>query len=317
MTESKVVVIQKGFINGLVKNRHPPEVWEYWEYWINNSRDFRDFPVFQGGISEMSPELHHSDFYKHWNQIEPGTIDLILSDPPYGLFGKDKKLTGLEWDILPDIDEMQSIFDTLLKPNGQIILFCDLSLLMELLSGFTDEFQFRFYMLWIKPGGMPISKQRPINNSEFILVFRKRGSLEKDLTWNPYQMGEKGDPYIKRNSSPNIPTRRKKKSLVNANKDGWRFPKATLNYPSRPNMTKTERSVSTHPCQKPEGLLRTLIKGFSDPGDLILDPFAGSGSTLVAATHEGRQSIGFEIEERYYKEAEARLNNLTAQEVLF
>jgi DNA modification methylase len=263
----------------------------------------------------MTPKLYNSDFFTNWEPIGPGSIDLILTDPPYGLFGCESKL-GLDWDTLPNLGEMESIFDKLLKPDGQLILFSDLNLLIKLLAGFSNKFQFRFYFIWVKSGGMPISKRRPINNTEFILVFRKKGSRERDLTWHPYEMGEKGKPYIKRNSSPDIPTRRKKKSPVNTNNDGWRYPKATLYFPSRPNMTKAERSVTTHPCQKPEAMLRTLIKGFSNPGDKVLDPFAGSGSTLVSAFKEGRNSIGYEIEKKYYQEASKRIKELTAQEIL-
>ena len=165
----------------------------------------------------------------------------------------------------------------LLKPTGQVIMFADLNLLIDLLAGFTNHFQFRFYFIWVKSGGMPISKMRPINDTEFILVWRRKGTPEKELTWHPYELSpEKGLPYSKRNYTNNIPTRKGKKSPVNENKDGWRYPKATLYAPSRPNMTQEERSVTSNPCQKPLSLLRRLIKTFTNPGDIVLDSFAGS-----------------------------------------
>ena len=67
-----------------------------------------------------------------------------------------------------------------------------------------------------------------------------------------------------------------------------------------------------HPTQKPLGLLLDLIQQFTDPGDLILDPFMGSGTTLRAAKDLGRRAIGIEAEERYCEIAVKRL----AQEVL-
>ena len=70
--------------------------------------------------------------------------------------------------------------------------------------------------------------------------------------------------------------------------------------------------ASAHPSQKPEELLRRLIRFFSMPGDLILDPFMGSGTTLRAAKDLGRRAIGIEIEEKYCEIAVKRL----AQEVL-
>lgn len=64
-----------------------------------------------------------------------------------------------------------------------------------------------------------------------------------------------------------------------------------------------------HPTQKPAPLMRELIRLFTDPGDLILDPFAGSGTTLLAALHLGRRAIGIEIDERYAETAARRLEN--------
>ena len=71
------------------------------------------------------------------------------------------------------------------------------------------------------------------------------------------------------------------------------------------------RDVFTgHPSQKPIALLRQLTEKFSRPGDLILDPFVGSGGTLVAAAELGRRAIGIEIEERYCEIAAKRLEAL-------
>jgi site-specific DNA-methyltransferase (adenine-specific) len=68
-----------------------------------------------------------------------------------------------------------------------------------------------------------------------------------------------------------------------------------------------------HPTQKPEGLMRQLVADFTDPGDLILDPFAGAGTTLVAAKYLGRRAIGIEINPEYCAFAAERLT----QGVLF
>lgn len=68
-----------------------------------------------------------------------------------------------------------------------------------------------------------------------------------------------------------------------------------------------------HPTGKPEALIADFIRAFTDPGDLIVDPFMGSGTTLVAAKMLGRRAIGIEIEEKYCEVAVSRLS----QESLF
>lgn len=63
-----------------------------------------------------------------------------------------------------------------------------------------------------------------------------------------------------------------------------------------------------HPTEKPLQALLPLIEAFSAPGDWVLDPFAGSGSTLVAARQSGRNYLGIEIDAGYYAKASGRLN---------
>jgi site-specific DNA-methyltransferase (adenine-specific) len=70
--------------------------------------------------------------------------------------------------------------------------------------------------------------------------------------------------------------------------------------------------ASLHPCQKPLEVMTWLVGAVSDPGDLIVDPFMGSGTTLLAAKEVGRCAVGIELEERYCEIAAKRL----AQEVL-
>ncbi len=74
----------------------------------------------------------------------------------------------------------------------------------------------------------------------------------------------------------------------------WEFPKGQNN--------------SGHPTGKPLGLFKSLVGSFSDESEVVLDPFMGSGTTLVAAKDLGRRAIGIEIEERYCEIAARRLS---------
>lgn len=62
-----------------------------------------------------------------------------------------------------------------------------------------------------------------------------------------------------------------------------------------------------HPTQKPVPLLRRLIEIFTDKGDVVIDPCAGSGTTLLAATQLGRKAFGFEIKKDFYKDAQDKI----------
>lgn len=62
-----------------------------------------------------------------------------------------------------------------------------------------------------------------------------------------------------------------------------------------------------HPTQKPVKVLQNLIEIFTDKGDVVIDPCAGSGTTLLAAIQLGRQAYGFEIKKNFYKDAKAKI----------
>ena len=67
--------------------------------------------------------------------------------------------------------------------------------------------------------------------------------------------------------------------------------------------TKDTKTEKIHPTQKPVELLERLIEIFTDEGEVVIDPCAGSGSTLLAANNKKRKSYGFEIKKNFFKEA--------------
>lgn len=72
------------------------------------------------------------------------------------------------------------------------------------------------------------------------------------------------------------------------------------------------RQVNRHPTEKPVALMRQLVESSSLPGEIVLDPFAGCGSTLVAAVLEGRRAYGVEVDERYATTAVERVKRAEA-----
>src|SRR5262249_4216235 len=85
--------------------------------------------------------------------------------------------------------------------------------------------------------------------------------------------------------------------------------RAIFNSAALPNVLTCVRVATTdHPHKKPVALLETLIAHTTRPGDVVLDPFLGSGTTAVAAKKLGRAFIGIECEKRYIEIARERLN---------
>jgi len=278
----------------------------------DHPRPVSGFPVSEVCISD-NLTIYHADFYEEWKRVGIVKVDLILTDPPYGIFSRE--LPNLAWDIPLDIAKLELIFSQLLKPTAQVIMFSDISLLLKLLYHFSGRIEFKHYHIWEKSGGMPTGLTRPIVEVEFLLIFKRKGTPAKELTFNRNGMGLTGVPYRKRNYSPDVSTRRMKKSRINLNEDGIRFPRTIIRAPHKPNMKAEERA--DHPFQKPVSLLRKLIRTYSNPGDLVLDGFMGSGSTLVACHRENRKGIGFEIEKSYFDIAEERLRREVPQQRLF
>jgi DNA modification methylase len=75
--------------------------------------------------------------------------------------------------------------------------------------------------------------------------------------------------------------------------------------------TRPSNDDRFHPTEKPEDLMRYLVESLTEEGDVVLDPFAGSGVTLDAARQTGRKYIGIEIDEEFHEKIQERLSQMT------
>lgn len=80
------------------------------------------------------------------------------------------------------------------------------------------------------------------------------------------------------------------------------------------NWVRDNRYDVIHPTQKPVAVLERLIEIFTDEGDVVIDPCAGSGTTLIAARNLNRKSYGFEIEKKFYNDAVNLINGVTKED---
>lgn len=254
--------------------------------------------------------LYHGDFFSLAGALEPGSVDLVLTDPPYGSLSQVQP-----WDQPVNFARLGRALARLLKPAGQIAIFADFATAVDIYTAFEGcGFEFRFPFIWEKYPGQPVNLSRPISDVELILVFKRQGAKVGNLVFNADQVKASGAPYRKTSFTKVNPTRQGEKATLFENTDGGRHPRMVLRYPAKPSMKAEERT--NHPCQKPVDLLGYLIRLLSNEGDVVLDPFTGSASTLVACHRLKRRGIGFELAPEYFDMAKTRLEQETRQGVL-
>jgi site-specific DNA-methyltransferase (adenine-specific) len=222
------------------------------------------------------------------------SVDAIISDLPYGT-------TACKWDSVIPFDVLWREWKRLLKPNGAIVLTACQPFTSALVMSNVSEFRYAWTWLKSHASGFQYAKYRPMQKHEDVLVFG-RGRL----TYNP-QM-ETGKMKACRSGKPETPRCADtvvgggvKANLSVVMTDKY-YPNTQLHFGSG------ARCKSVHPTQKPEALLRYLVRTYTNPGDVVLDPCCGSGTTCIAAMLEGRESIGIEKETNY---AQIAINRIT------
>lgn len=249
-------------------------------------------------------------------------FDLILTDPPYGLSGRQaeaeialtekngkarepfKRHFG-EWDKQWDPTRLVDWAARLLRPGGSLIAFMAhewIGAYLDVALGWRDvEF------LDLQIPGMPENHRASIPSDDGFQI-RARPRPE-DLKLETRALGV----WVKTNP----PCRARPGYQHNVEfwawmvkpgkaptwNGGYTCPKSIITA----NALSCEGGKLFHPTQKPLKLIRGFIQRHSNPGDLVLDPYMGSGTTLVAAKSLGRRAVGIEIDPGYYGVARDRL----------
>jgi site-specific DNA-methyltransferase (adenine-specific) len=219
------------------------------------------------------------------------TVDLLIADPPYNLgkdYGNNQDLKAWhEYEGFTRTWLAQAV--RLLKPNGSIYIFMGVRFIAKLFLMLEEEFQLKFngWITWHYTQGMG-RKTGFSPRHEDILYFTKSEQFTFNL--DPVRVPQKY--YRERNN------------MTGANPgDVWTF--------SHVHYCSAERQP--HPTQKPEALLERMIKASSNPGDLVLDPFVGSGTTCRVAQVLGRNWLGIEVNPDYVRMSQQRLETTFEQ----
>ena len=245
-------------------------------------------------------QLIQGDCLEKMNAIPDGSIDMVLCDLPYGT-------TQNKWDSIIDLHSLWKEYNRVCKKNAAIVLFCAQPFTSVLIS--SNLASFKYDWCWKKPKGTGHlnAKKQPMRDKEDIAVFYR-----EQCTYNP-QMTE-GTPYKDKAGKDHSKITSMTDSygaFTNYREEntGFRYPKQVLSF------GVVERGT-VHPTQKPVELLEYLVKTYTIEGETVLDNTMGSGSTGVACVSTGRNFIGIEKDEGYFKIAKNRIADaLDAKEV--
>lgn len=225
--------------------------------------------------------LINGDCLEEMKKIESGSVDMVLTDPPYGT-------TACKWDSIIPLEPMWEQLKRIIKPNGAIILFGS-----EPFSSFlrcSNIKQYKYDWVWQKrPVNFLNAKKQPLRKTERISVFGGN-------TYNPQGL----IPCNKVNKRSNSTETNGLHGLSNVSK--------FTNYPTDVLEFIGERGL--HPTQKPIALMEYLIKTYTNEGETVLDFTMGSGSTGVACRNTGRDFIGIELDKEYFEIAQKRIKGI-------
>ena len=256
-------------------------------------------------------QLHQGDCLEVFKGLSDGTVDLAFADPPFNI--------GYDYDVYNDSQDAHQYLDwsrqwigevaRVLKPTGSFWLAIGDEYAAELKVLAHRELGLypRSWVIWYYTFG--VNCVNKFTRSHAHLLY-----FTKDLKTFTFNVDEIRVPsarqlvYGDKRANPvgRLPDDTWILRPQDAGPESF-DPTSDTWYASRVCGTFKERK-GWHGCQMPEQVLGRVIKACSNPGDLVLDPFAGSGTTLAVAKKLGRRFLGFELSPEYAARAQSRLD---------
>ena len=238
------------------------------------------------------------DCIEELRRLPAESVDLVFADPPYNL-QLERDLLRPNNTVVDGVDDAWDKFDTLadydrftrawlaecrrvLKPDGAIWVIGSYHNIFRLGAALQDlGFWIQNDIVWRKTNPMPNFRGKRFTNAHETLIWAARDRKSRP-TFNYEAMKALNDDLQMRSD--------------------WLFPIC-----SGPERLKDSEGRKAHPTQKPEALLYRVLLASTNPGDLVLDPFFGTGTTGAAAKRLGRRWLGIEREASYAAAAGARI----------
>ncbi len=217
-------------------------------------------------------------------EIDSNSVDLIATDPPYEI-----NFENNDWDEPNSLNwhYLASEFKRVLKPDGSLIVFQGWSQVCNTKAVLDNYFTIKNWIIYDRVKG---------RGAKTNLV-----STREDILW--YVVDDSNYTYNKVRS--NI----KKKTGGMGIKNGNEYRALSNVWTDISPIVPWSAERVSHPTQKPLELMTRIIEIYSNEGDMVLDPFCGSGTSAVASKILHRQFLGFERDKAYYEISKNRVDN--------
>ena len=235
--------------------------------------------------------------------IPDKSVDMILCDLPYGT-------TACKWDTIIPFEPLWKQYERVIKDNGAIVLFGTEPFSSYLRTSNINLYKYDWKWRKNKVGNVFNCKNSPLKIYEDIIVFSK-GSIANGakLMMQYYPQGLIECNANRSNKRTSLDT-----TIGHRPSRQNDYNQKFTNYPL--NILEFNSETGFHPTQKPVALCEYLIKTYTQPGEIVLDNCAGSGTTAIAALNTGRFFIGIEKEPKYVEIARKRVKAAQAQQSL-
>ena len=262
-------------------------------------------------------KIYHGDSFKLLKKIPDNSVNMIISSPPYCMGKEYESLTDDEKSfidkhkiILPEVVRILKKGGSLCwqigyhVKNSEIIPLDILvyNIIMEFNSNFSknEKMKLRNRIIWTFGHGLH-SKKRLSGRHEIILWFTKGDEYTFNLDdiripqKYPGKTHHKGEKKGKISGNPNGKNPSDVwRELV---EDVWDIPNVKFNHPEK----------TAHPCQFPSAIPIRLVKALTNVGDIVMDPFMGSGTSAIASIITDRNFIGGELNNNYFEITKQRI----------
>lgn len=252
------------------------------------------------------------------DRVEPGSVDLAFADPPFNI--------GYDYDVYDDTKERGAYLDwsrrwmagvaRALKPTGTFWLAIGDEYAAELKLICQDDLGLtcRSWVVWYYTFGVHCVKKFARSHAHLFHFVKdpNQFTFNVDAIRVP---SARMTTYADRRANPKgrVPDDTwilRPQDLADgfeSSEDTWYFPRVAGTFKERQGF---------HGCQMPEQLLGRIVRVSSQVGERVLDPFAGSGTTLAVAKKLGRSYLGFDVSADYVRAVEARLASIQAGDPL-